>query len=91
MARHVQPSRRRVRLEVALAAGSFAFGVLALVWPEWIEAVFRVDPDAGSGSLEWAIAGVLLVIAAVAAVAARSDLRALRAGPARGAGSTTGT
>jgi hypothetical protein len=48
--------------------------------------VFRVDPDAGSGSLEWAVAGVLLLLAAGAAVAARSDLRALRAASASGAG-----
>jgi hypothetical protein len=87
MARSSQPSRRRVRLEVALAVVSFVFGLLALVWPEWIEAVFRVDPDGGSGALEWAVAVVLLLVAVVAAVAARSDLRALRAGPERAPGS----
>jgi hypothetical protein len=86
MSRHVQPSRLRLRLEVALAVASLVLGLVALVWPEWIEAVFRVDPDAGSGSLEWAVAAVLLLLAAGAAVAARSDLRALRAASASDAG-----
>jgi hypothetical protein len=29
--------------------------VLTLVWPEWIEMIFHVDPDDGSGALEVAI------------------------------------
>lgn len=86
MSRHVQRSRRRFRLEVALAVASLVLGVLALVWPEWIEAVFRVDPDAGSGSLEWGLAIVLLLLAAGSAVAARSELRALRVASERDAG-----
>jgi hypothetical protein len=87
MSRHVPPSRRRLRLEAALAVAGLVLGVLALVWPEWIEAVFRIDPDAGSGALEWATAGVLLLVAAAAALAARSDLRALRTASVPDAGS----
>jgi hypothetical protein len=33
---------------------------LTIVWPEWIEGVFGVDPDAGSGVAE---AGVVTVLA----------------------------
>lgn len=69
----------RARIESVLAA---AFAVLALVtamWPTWIEAVFEVDPDAGSGALEWAIVAGLGVLAAVAALLARHHYLAARA------------
>src|SRR6266550_2200251 len=42
--------------EVMLAVVTGALGALTLVWQEWIEAVFRVDPDGGDGSLEGTIA-----------------------------------
>jgi hypothetical protein len=34
--------------------------VLTFAWRDWIEAIFRVDPDRHSGALEWAIVAVLL-------------------------------
>ena len=45
----------RYRLEVI---GAFVTGLAAAItaiMPDWIEAVFHVDPDGGSGSLEWLI------------------------------------
>jgi hypothetical protein len=69
----------RTRIETVLAA---AFAILALVtvmWPTWIEAIFGVDPDAGSGVLEWAIVASLGVLAAAAALLARRHYRAARA------------
>ena len=50
----------RIRLESALAIASGTLCVLTFVWRDWIEAVFRVDPDRHSGALEWAIVAVLL-------------------------------
>ena len=49
-----------------LVSGGFAilFAVTILV-PDWIEAVFGVDPDMGNGELEWAIvvaAGLLSLL-----------------------------
>jgi ABC-type thiamin/hydroxymethylpyrimidine transport system permease subunit len=69
--------RRRLHVEVVLAGISIALGVLTLVFPEWIEELTGLEPDAGSGALEWIIAGVFLVGAVVAAVLARRDYRRL--------------
>jgi len=55
--------------------GSIAafLAVLTLAWPDWIEGVFRVDPDNHSGSLEWAVAVGFIVAAAVCAALARRE------------------
>jgi hypothetical protein len=39
--------------------------VVTLLNRSWIETVFQVDPDRGSGSLEWMIVGGLLVATVV--------------------------
>ncbi len=62
------------------ALGSGLLFVLTLFRPQWIEAVLALDPDRGSGLLEWAIvAGLLagtLISAALALVErTRSVLR----------------
>jgi len=51
------------RAEVATGAACLALALTTLVWQEWIEAIFGADPDHGSGSLEWATVGMLLVVA----------------------------
>ena len=71
--------RRRHRLEVVLAVICAALSVLTLVFPDWIERVTGLEPDAGSGALEWAIAGVFLVAAVVSTLLARRDHRRLAA------------
>jgi ABC-type thiamin/hydroxymethylpyrimidine transport system permease subunit len=71
--------RMRLRIEVVLAVISAALCVLTLVFPEWIEELTGLEPDAGSGALEWIIAGIFLVAAVVSAVLARRDYRRLAA------------
>lgn len=63
-------------------AGAFLSGlafVLVLVWPDWIEALFGVDPDAGSGALEAAIAVLALCATVAFSLLARLEWRRARA------------
>lgn len=67
----------RFWVESALATVSALLLVVTIVWHEWIELVFRVDPDGGSGAAEWLVVGVLGVITTVSALAARFEWRRL--------------
>jgi ABC-type thiamin/hydroxymethylpyrimidine transport system permease subunit len=71
--------RRRLRIEVVLAVISAVLCVLTLVFPQWIEELTGLEPDAGSGALEWVIAGIFLVAAVVSGVLAGRDYRRLAA------------
>jgi hypothetical protein len=62
-------------VEALLALGNAMLLVMTLLWKDWIEIVFDVDPDAGSGALEWAIVGVTLLLTLVFVVLARSEWR----------------
>jgi hypothetical protein len=69
--------RTRVRLEVALACLSAGLFAVTLAYPEWIEALTGLDPDAGSGALELLVSAALLAVAVVLALLARRDRRKL--------------
>lgn len=71
-------ARRRFWVEAALSAACVLAFALTLVWREWIEALFRVDPDAGSGALEWGIVVVLGLAALAFSVVARIEWRRSR-------------
>jgi hypothetical protein len=63
-------ARNRFRLEVYCAGVTLLLGVLTLVVPDWIEAVFRVDPDGGDGSLEaWLVVACFAVTGALGTLA----------------------
>lgn len=70
--------RARARFEAALAVAALLLAALTLIEPEWIERVFAIDPDEGSGALEWIVVGVLVLLALASAVGARRDRQRLR-------------
>ncbi len=48
----------RFRMTVAGALATLLLAIITLVWQNWIEIVFRVDPDHGNGSFEHWVVGV---------------------------------
>jgi hypothetical protein len=70
-----QPLRKRFWIEAVCGGLGAALFVLTLVSKEWIEVIFGVDPDHGSGALEVTISVGLLAVAAVSSVLARREWR----------------
>lgn len=73
------PLGRRLKSELGLGAACLVLLALTAAWPEWIEAVFHVDPDGGNGALEWALVAVFAISAAVCSWQARRDWHLIRA------------
>jgi hypothetical protein len=71
--------RRRFWLETGLAIATGILFVITLVRNDWIEVVFRVDPDNNNGSLEWLIVGILLVATITLFALASYEWRSARA------------
>lgn len=71
--------KRKVRVrfwvESALAVVTVALFVLTLISQEWIEEVFGVEPDAGSGALEWVIVAAFGAAAVAFSLLARAEWR----------------
>jgi hypothetical protein len=63
----------RFWVESGLAVITAALFVLTLVSQEWIEEIFGVDPDEGSGALEWAIVAALAVATVAFTLLARAE------------------
>ena len=64
---------RRFWLELGLAGFSALVLVVTLITREWIELIFRVDPDGGNGSLEWLVVVAALVATVTFSVLARLE------------------
>jgi hypothetical protein len=71
--------RLRFWLETGLAIVTGILLVITLVWHDWIEIIFNIDPDQRSGLLEWSIVGALLVVTIILFILASYELRRTRA------------
>jgi hypothetical protein len=73
-----RPVRARFWLESAYGLLGVVLFVVTLISREWIELIFGVDPDNGSGALELAVAfGLLAVSVGSGLIAVREWRRAL--------------
>jgi hypothetical protein len=68
-------------IETVLGLVSAILLTLTLVVPDWIEVVFRFDPDQRGGSAEWSIAASFAIATSVFATLARLEWRRFRVGP----------
>jgi hypothetical protein len=62
-------------IELGLAGSSAFLAIITLLWPDWIEIVFNIDPDMGNGSLERALVGLSFVLAVAFVALAHREWR----------------
>jgi hypothetical protein len=67
--------RARFWLEIAILGVSVALWLATLIWPDWIELAFHVDPDEGDGSLERIVSLALPALGLVVALVAGMEWR----------------
>jgi hypothetical protein len=67
--------RKRYWIEVGLGVMSALLLALTLLTREWIELLFGVDPDGGSGALEWLIVASLVLLTCVFSSLAHRERR----------------
>ena len=73
-------------IRLGLAAVSALLLVITFVWRDWIEIAFRVDPDRGSGWLEWLVVLVAFSLSLIFSVSARREWRRFTSIAAAGGG-----
>jgi hypothetical protein len=67
--------RYRFWLESIFGSITGIMTVVTLFWHDWIEVIFGVDPDKGSGSAEWLAVVLLLLVTGTLAVVTRIEWR----------------
>lgn len=70
--------RGRFWLETGMATVTAILFVITLIWHSWIEVLFNIDPDQGSGTLEWLIVSILLVLTITLCILASYEWRKAR-------------
>jgi hypothetical protein len=68
----------RLRLFAVAALVAAVLTITTVVWSDWAEAIFGIDPDAGNGSFEAAVSLIFAVIAVVAGIASLVELTRAR-------------
>ncbi len=71
--------RRRFWLETGIAIITGILFVITFIRNDWIEIVFRVDPDNNNGTFEWLIVGALLLVTITLFILASYEWRRTRA------------
>lgn len=71
--------RRRFWLETGIAIITGILFVITLIRNDWIEIVFRIDPDNNNGTFEWLIVGALLLVTITLFILASYEWRRTRA------------
>jgi hypothetical protein len=69
--------RLRIRIEVGLAIAFALLALATLINPQWIESVFELSPDRGSGDAEWGITLAFGAASLLASLLAGLELRLL--------------
>jgi undecaprenyl pyrophosphate phosphatase UppP len=67
--------RHRFWIEGVLASAAGVLAIVSLFWHDWIETIFGIDPDRGSGSAEWLVVVSLATIMVIFVCAARLEWR----------------
>jgi hypothetical protein len=62
-------------IEMGVALASMVLLIVTLLWNDWIELVFRIDPDNASGTVEWLIVAVSFSVAVAFFDLARNEWR----------------
>lgn len=65
----------RHRIKFVLAAFLAAATAFTALVPDWIEGLLHVDPDGGTGTLEFAILGALALLTAITLLSGVRDYR----------------
>jgi hypothetical protein len=68
-------SALRRNLDTLLALCALIGLAVTLMWPQWVEGLTGLDPDGGSGAVEWVVVTVLAVLASVFGARAWKVLR----------------
>ena len=67
--------RRRFWVEAILAFVSGLLAIMTIVWHDWAEILFRIDPDEGNGSFEIAVTLAAVAVTIVFSLLARMEWR----------------